>query len=38
MVSHTFRGASWRSFLGLESEHDVFARYKEIRRMERQYL
>jgi len=38
MLGHTFRGASWRSFLGLESEHDVFARYKEIRRMERRYL
>jgi radical SAM superfamily enzyme YgiQ (UPF0313 family) len=38
MLGHTFRGASWRSFLGLENEHDVFARYKEIRKMERQYL
>ena len=35
---HTFRGVSWRSLLGLESERDVFARYKDIRRMERRYL
>jgi radical SAM superfamily enzyme YgiQ (UPF0313 family) len=38
MVGHTFRGSSWRSFFGLESDRDVFARYKNIRRAERQYL
>jgi anaerobic magnesium-protoporphyrin IX monomethyl ester cyclase len=38
MLGHTFRGATWRSFVGLESERDVFARYKEIRRAEREYL
>ena len=38
MFAHTFRGLSWRSLLGLESEHAVFARYKEIRRLERKYL
>ncbi len=38
MLRHTFRGVSWRSLLGLESEQDVFARYKGIRRMERRYL
>ncbi len=38
MLAHTFRGASWRSLLGLESEHEVFTRYREIRRVERQYL
>jgi radical SAM superfamily enzyme YgiQ (UPF0313 family) len=38
MLAHTFRGVSWRSLLGLEDEHDVFARYKGIRRMERRYL
>ena len=38
MLAHTFRGVSWRSLLGLEDEHDVFARYKDIRRMERRYL
>ena len=38
MLAHTFRGLSWRSLLGLESDEAVFARYKEIRRMERRYL
>ena len=38
MLAHTFRGVSWRSLLGLESEHDVFDRYKKIRRLERTYL
>ena len=38
MLRHTFRGISWRSLVGLESDHDVFARYKDIRRMERRYL
>jgi anaerobic magnesium-protoporphyrin IX monomethyl ester cyclase len=38
MVRHTFRGMSWRTLVGLESEHDVFARYKSLRRMERRYL
>ncbi len=38
MLAHTFRGLSWRSLLGLESDAEVFARYKGIRRMERRYL
>jgi hypothetical protein len=38
MVSHTFRGTSWRSLVGLESDREVFARYKDIRRAEREYL
>jgi anaerobic magnesium-protoporphyrin IX monomethyl ester cyclase len=38
MLGHTFRGSSWRSLLGLETERDVFARYKAIRRMEREYI
>ena len=38
MLGHTFRGISWRSLFGLESEQEVFARYKGIRRMERRYL
>ena len=38
MLGHTFRGISWRSLFGLESEQEVFAKYKGIRRMERQYL
>ena len=35
MVRHTFRGSSWRSMLGLESERAVFARYQAIRHAER---
>jgi radical SAM superfamily enzyme YgiQ (UPF0313 family) len=38
MLQHTFRGSSLRSVLGLESDLDVFARYREIRRAEREYL
>jgi radical SAM superfamily enzyme YgiQ (UPF0313 family) len=38
MLGHTFRGSSWRSLLGLESERDVFARYKALRRLEREYI
>jgi hypothetical protein len=38
MLAHTFRGSSWRSVLGLESERAVFARYKAIRRTEREYF
>jgi anaerobic magnesium-protoporphyrin IX monomethyl ester cyclase len=38
MLAHTFRGSSWRSALGLESSRAVFARYKAIRRAEREYL
>src|SRR5262245_12708632 len=38
MLAHTFRGSSWRSALGLESERVVFERYKALRRDERQYI
>ena len=38
MLAHTFRGSSWRSALGLEDARTVFARYKAIRHIERQYL
>src|SRR3989475_2262909 len=38
MVAHTFRGASWKYWVGLESDRDVFRRYREIRRAEREYL
>jgi radical SAM superfamily enzyme YgiQ (UPF0313 family) len=38
MLAHTFRGSTWRSALGLEGEREVFARYREIRRREREYL
>ena len=38
MAAQTFRGSSIRSMLGLEDEHQVFARYKAIRRQEREYV
>ncbi|MGH9203882.1 MAG: B12-binding domain-containing radical SAM protein, partial [Vicinamibacterales bacterium] len=38
MLAHTFRGSTWRSAVGLESSREVFARYKAIRRRERDYL
>jgi radical SAM superfamily enzyme YgiQ (UPF0313 family) len=38
MFRHTFRGATWRTWLGLETERDAFRRYKEIRRREREYV
>ncbi len=38
MLAHTFRGSTWRSALGLEDARAVFARYKAIRRREREYL
>jgi anaerobic magnesium-protoporphyrin IX monomethyl ester cyclase len=38
MCAHTFRGSTWRSMLGLESEREVFRRYKEIRAREREYV
>jgi len=38
MLAHTFRGSSWRSVMGLESDRDVFRRYKALRAREREYL
>ncbi len=38
MLGHTFRGSSIRSALGLESDKKVFARYRAIRRAEREYV
>jgi anaerobic magnesium-protoporphyrin IX monomethyl ester cyclase len=38
MLAHTFRGSTLRSVLGLEDERKAFARYKEIRRREREYI
>lgn len=38
MLTHTFRGSTWRSAFGLESERDVFRRYKAIRARERDYV
>lgn len=38
MLAHTFRGSSWRSALGLESQRTVFRRYKALRASEREYV
>ena len=38
MLSHTFRGSSIRSMLGLESSRKVFERYRTMRSAERVYL
>jgi radical SAM superfamily enzyme YgiQ (UPF0313 family) len=38
MLRHTFRGTSWKTWVGLESERDAFRRYKEIRRREREFF
>ena len=38
MFSHTFRGSTWRTWLGLEDERVAFKRYKAIRRLEREYV
>jgi radical SAM superfamily enzyme YgiQ (UPF0313 family) len=35
MLRHTFRGSSWKTWVGLESERTAFERYKAIRRAER---
>jgi radical SAM superfamily enzyme YgiQ (UPF0313 family) len=38
MLSHTFRGSTWRTWLGLETERAAFRRYKAIRRAEREFF
>ncbi len=38
MMSHTFRGSTFRTILGLENERAAFGRYRAIRRAERAYL
>jgi radical SAM superfamily enzyme YgiQ (UPF0313 family) len=38
MLRHTFRGSSWRSCLGLESQRTAFERYRRIRKLEQNYL
>ncbi|HYN08892.1 MAG TPA: radical SAM protein [Vicinamibacterales bacterium] len=38
MLGHTFRGSTWRTWLGLESERVAFRRYKAIRRTEREFF
>ena len=38
MLAHTFRGTTWRSVVGLETDRDVFRRYRAIRDRERDYV
>jgi hypothetical protein len=38
MFAHTFRGCTWRTWLGLEHERRAFGRYKALRAAEREYL
>ncbi len=38
MLAHTFRGSTWKSVLGLESDREAFRRYRDIRRRERDYV
>jgi hypothetical protein len=38
MLSHTFRGSTLKTWLGLESEREAFRRYKAIRRREREFF
>jgi anaerobic magnesium-protoporphyrin IX monomethyl ester cyclase len=38
MFAHTFRGSTWRTAAGLESERTAFSRYRAIRHRERDYL
>jgi anaerobic magnesium-protoporphyrin IX monomethyl ester cyclase len=38
MFAYTFRGSSWRTFLGLENERRAFERYRALRAKEREYL
>jgi hypothetical protein len=38
MLAHTFRGSTWRSVVGLETDREVFRRYRGIRDRERNYV
>jgi radical SAM superfamily enzyme YgiQ (UPF0313 family) len=38
MLGHTYRGITWRSLLGMEGDHQVFERYRTLRRAERVYI
>ena len=38
MIAHTFTGSTLRSMVGLESERDVFERFREQRRRDRHYI
>jgi hypothetical protein len=38
LLAHTFRGSTWRSWLGFEDARATFARYKALRAREREYV
>ena len=38
MFGHTFRGSTWRTWLGLEDERAAFDRYRAMRRAERAFI
>ena len=38
MAANTYRGSKLRTVLGLEDDHQAFARYKQIRHREREYV
>jgi radical SAM superfamily enzyme YgiQ (UPF0313 family) len=38
MLRHTFRGSTWKTWLGLEPAREAFRRYKAIRRREREFF
>ena len=38
MLRHTFRGTTWRTWVGVEDTRAAFERYRQIRRQEREYL
>ncbi len=38
MLAHTFRGSTWKMALGLENDRKAYARYKQRRKREREYL
>jgi hypothetical protein len=38
MFAHTFRGSTWRTWLGLEDEREAFRRYRARRQRERVFL
>lgn len=38
MFAFTFRGSTWRTFLGLEDEREAFSRYRAMRARERDYV
>ncbi len=38
LLAHTFRGSSWRTWMGFEDERRAFERFRELRRRERDYV